>query len=505
MRILNPAIKSYIKLRWGVIDNFLLHPHEAQTMMFNSLISSAQFTQFGKQYDFDKINQLKDFKQAVPIHTYEDMYPYIERMLHGEQNISWRSDINWFAQSSGTTSEKSKFIPVSTESLEEGQYKAGKDVLALYYRNFPQSKLMSGKVLVMGGSHQVNKLNADSFYGDLSAVVLQNLSYWHQLTRTPDLSIALLDDWEEKIERMANATADEDVSYIAGVPTWTSVLLNRIKEIKQTDDILNVWPNLELYIHGGVNFDPYKEQFKDFFPSRPIHYQETYNASEGFFAAQDIVGRDGMLLLLSHGIFYEFMPMEELGKDKPETLSLSEVEMGVNYALVVSTNAGLWRYMIGDTIAFTSLNPYRIKVTGRTKHFINAFGEEVIIENADQAISEASKYTNTNVSDYTAAPIYFSGKENGAHQWLIECEIAEDKKQNFIEILDKTLQNVNSDYEAKRQKDIALRMPEVTFLPKGSFTEWLKSKNKLGGQNKVPRLSNDRKLIEEIIQFLSLK
>lgn len=504
MRIFNPAIKGYIKLRWSAIDNYLLNPIGTQLMTFNNLLSASQFTKFGKAHNFMHINTVKEFKKAVPIHDYETIFPYIERMLQGEQNVLWPSTINWFAKSSGTTSDKSKFIPVSYESLEDNHYKAGKDVLALYYRNFPQSDVMAGKALVLGGSHQINKLNAESYYGDLSAVMLQNLNYWQQLIRTPDLSIALMDEWEEKIELMANATMDEDVTYLAGVPTWTAVLLNKIKEIKKTNNIHDVWPNLELYIHGGVNFSPYVEQFKSFFPYKKIFYQETYNASEGFFAAQDIIGREGMLLFLSHGIFYEFMPMSEMNKPNPETLSLEDVKVGEQYALIISTNAGLWRYMIGDTIVFTSTNPYRIRVSGRTKHFINAFGEELIVDNAEKAIGIASKKCNAHVLDYTAAPIYFSNDGNGTHEWLIECEIDKEKQEEFINTLDMALQQCNSDYEAKRHKNIAMRKPVVHFLPKESFQKWLKSKNKLGGQHKVPRLSNDRIIIEEVKTFLSI-
>jgi len=506
MKILNPALKSYIKLRWSVIDNFLLNPIETQIKTFNSLISSAQYTEIGREYGFGNITKISEFKKEVPVHSYEDMVPYINRMMQGQQNVLWRAPISWFAKSSGTTSEKSKFLPVSNEQLEDCHYKAGKDILALYYRNFPQSKLLAGKALLLGGSHQVNQLNAESYYGDLSAVMLQNMSMLQHLIRTPDLSIALMDEWEEKIDKMAESTINDDVTFLAGVPTWTLVLLNKIREKTGEDDIHKVWPNLELYIHGGVNFKPYEEQFKTYFPSQPISYLETYNASEGFFAAQDLLGtQNGMLLFLNHGIFFEFMPLEEDGKEFPNTLQLDEVELNKNYAIIISTNSGLWRYKIGDTIAFTSLNPFRIKVTGRTKHFINAFGEELIIDNAEHAISEAAKATQVHINDYTAAPIYFSGNKNGAHQWLIECNIKEARQEAFINILDLELQKVNSDYEAKRYKNLALRKPEVLFLEEGTFNRWLKSKNKQGGQHKVPRLSNDRLFIEEILKFAGLE
>ncbi|MBP6456842.1 MAG: GH3 auxin-responsive promoter family protein, partial [Chitinophagaceae bacterium] len=428
--------------------------------------------------------------------------PYIEKMLEGEQNILWHSPITWFAKSSGTTSEKSKFIPVSTESLDDGHFKSSKDVLALYYRNFPQSTIFSGKSLVLGGSHQINQLNKDSFYGDLSAVMLQNMSLIPTLISTPDLSIALMEEWDEKIEKMAEATMQEDVTFIAGVPTWTIVLINKILEKTGKTDLHDVWPNLELYIHGGVNFTPYQQQFQRFFASKSINYLETYNASEGFFAAQDVIGRDGMLLFLDHGIFYEFMPLDEDGKEFPNTLLLNEVIIGVNYALIITTNSGLWRYKIGDTIAFVSTNPYRIKVTGRLKHFINAFGEEVIIENADMAITKAASQFGVNVKDYTVAPIYFGDASNGTHQWLIECDINDADKKDFIIALDENLKTLNSDYEAKRFKDMAMRLPEIIFVPQNTFYNWLKSKGKLGGQHKVPRLSNDRKIIEEVLAVI---
>lgn len=502
MRILNPAIRSYIKLRRSYIEHYTNNPINSQITTFNDLVSSAQFTEFGKKYNFTDINNFKDFKKNVPIHTYEDIFPYIKRMMDGEHNILWPNPIQWFAKSSGTTSDKSKFIPVSDESIEENHFRGARDILAINYNNFPESEFMSGKALIMGGSHKVNQHNDEVFYGDLSAVLMQNMASWQHTVRTPSLDIALMEEWEAKLELMARETAKEDVRYIAGVPTWTSVLLNKIKEQTGENDIHNIWPNLELYIHGGVNFEPYKEQFANFFPSRSINYIETYNASECFIAVQDIVGQEGMLLCTKHSVFFEFMPLEELGKEQPQTLQLDEVELDKSYALIISTNSGLWRYALGDTIAFTSLNPFRIKVTGRTKHFINAFGEELMIENSDHAISVACSKTKALLHDYTAAPIYFTDTENGAHQWLIEVDIAEDQKENFKVILDQELQNVNSDYEAKRYKDLALRKPDITFVENGTFNKWLKLKGKLGGQHKIPRLSNDRKIMEELLAFV---
>ncbi|MBK6819201.1 MAG: GH3 auxin-responsive promoter family protein [Bacteroidetes bacterium] len=501
MNLLNPAFKGIIKLRWSSIDNFLLNPYSTQVMVFNSLIHAGQFTKFGKEYNFQKIDHFKDFKKNVPVHEYDDIRHYIQRMMEGEQNILWNTPITWFAKSSGTTSDKSKFIPVSNESLEDGHYKSAKDVLALYYHNFPQSGILSGKCLTLGGSHEINQLNTDSYYGDLSAVMIQNMSYFTQLIRTPDISIALMQEWEEKIEKMAHSTIKEDVTMIAGVPTWTIVLIKKIFEITGKNNLKDVWPNLELYMHGGVNFTPYVAQFKKLIPSKQMHYLETYNASEGFFAAQDIIDREGMLLFLNHGIFYEFMPMEEYGKKFPDTLQLEDVEVGKNYAIIISTNAGLWRYIVGDTIQFTSINPFRIKVSGRLKHFINAFAEEVIVENADQALAHACKVTNAIVNDYTAAPVYFSDSSNGCHEWAIEFDKPPEDMNRFTHELDAFLQSINSDYEAKRYKDIALRLPIFNVLPIGTFSQWLKSKGKLGGQHKVPRLNNDRNTLEEILSF----
>lgn len=505
MSIISPALKGYFRLRASAIDNFMLNPIDSQKQVFNNIIGSAQFTEYGKKYNFEQINRVKEFRQNVPITDYDDLKPYIERTLKGEQNLLWPSPINWFAKSSGTTSDKSKFIPITKESLDDNHFKAGKDVFAMYMRQFPQSDFLSGKCLVIGGSHQINQLNADSFYGDLSAVMLQNLPLYGQMVRTPELSIALMAEWEEKIEKIASTTIQENVTYIAGVPTWTIVLIKRILEISGANDITEVWPNLEVYVHGGVSFKPYREQFKKFIPSANMRYLETYNASEGFFAAQDDVTRDDMLLFLNHGIYYEFMPLEEYGKEQPETLTLKEVELNKNYALVLNTVGGLWRYLVGDTIMFTSANPYRIKVTGRLKHFINAFGEEVIVDNSDHAIAVACEKTGAVVNDYTAAPVYMTGESNGAHEWIIEFDHLPCELSVFVAEMDAALQAVNSDYEAKRHKDIALRMPIVHRMPKNGFNAWLKDKGKLGGQHKVPRLSNERKYLEDIMPYTTRK
>lgn len=473
-------------------------PIGAQREVLQDLVTHGQYTELGRKYGLDNTFTIRQFKERVPIHDYELLKPYIERMMQGEENLLWNTPVSWFAKSSGTTSDKSKFIPVSEESLEDCHFQASKDVLSLYYRQSEGSDLLTGKGLIIGGSHQISQLNEEISYGDLSAVLLQNTPIWANWIRTPDLSIALMDEWETKIERLAEATITEDVTSIAGVPTWTLVLIKRILAITGKTTLREVWPNLELYIHGGVSFAPYRSQFQQII-GEGCQYLEIYNASEGFFAAQDRLGEEGMLLFLNHGIFYEFLPMEEIGKPQPTTIGLQEVEVGKTYAPVISTNGGLWRYLLGDTIRFTSIYPFRVVVNGRIKQFINAFGEEVVVDNTDQAIRLACEDTGAVLTDYTAAPIYFSQQGNGAHEWLIEFSRPPYDLEIFTEKLDASLQSINSDYEAKRYKSIALGMPSVRALPPGLFNRWLKSKGKLGGQHKVPRLSNERNYIEEIL------
>jgi len=485
-------------MRFWRIKNWSNHPVASQREVLQELVTAAQYTEFGKKYHFSRLFTIKDFKRNIPIQEYEDIKPYIERMMNGEENILWNTPVNWFAKSSGTTSAKSKFIPISEESLKDNHFKGSKDVLTTYYENFPSSDLLTGKALVIGGSHQLSKIDDDIQFGDLSAILMQNSPFWGQWLRTPELSIALLDEWENKIEKLAQKTAEENVTSIAGVPTWTLLLLKRILEIKGKETIKEVWPNLELYINGGVSFVPYREQFEKIIGGK-VNYLEIYNASEGFFAGQQKPDEDGMLLFTEHGIFYEFMPVEEYGKPNPQTIGLKNVITGKNYALVISTTGGLWRYLIGDTIQFTSINPYKIKVTGRLKHYMNAFGEEVIVDNSDKAIAIAAEKTNSVVNDYTAAPVYFCANNNGAHEWLVEFDKEPTNLHQFTVELDMALKNSNSDYEAKRHKDIALRLPIVHALRKGIFTQWLRSKGKLGGQHKIPRLSNERVMLEEIL------
>ncbi len=501
MQFINSLVTWLNFKRLYQIELFKKFPFDAQQEVLIKLINKAKDTEFGKQYDFNSIKTIDDFRNRIPIQDYEGLKPYINRLMKGEQNILWPSEIRWFAKSSGTTSDKSKFIPVSREALEDCHFRGGKDMLAVYTTNYPETGIFSGKGLTLGGSHQINKINNESFYGDLSAILIENLPFWAHFIKTPSQEIALLSEWEEKLDKITSATIKENVTSIAGVPSWTLVLIKYILEKTGKKHLLEVWPNLELFNHGGVSFEPYKEQFKKLIPSEKMNYMETYNASEGFFAVQDYPTRHDMLLMLDYGVFFEFIPMDELEKENPKTLHIGEVEINKHYAVVISTNAGLWRYLIGDTIFFTSLFPHKIKISGRTKHFINAFGEEIIIENAEKALKEACEKTGALIKDYTAAPVFMKDDQKGGHQWLIEFEKEPENPEMFSNLLDQALQKVNSDYEAKRYKDITLDKPLLTIAKKDLFYNWLKNKGKIGGQNKVPRLANNRKYLDELIEL----
>ena len=496
---LNSIVSWLMKKRIHQIELFEKYPHDVQREIFERLLSSAKNTEWGNHYGYSEISTPDEFKRRVPVQKYESISPYIDRMMKGEQNLLWPTEIKWFAKSSGTTSSRSKYIPVSKEALEECHYKGGKDLVALYYHNNPEAALYNGKTLAMGGSSSVNVFRDDSYTGDLSAIMLKNLPLWVEFKRIPDRDLALHDNWEEKIERMAQSTRKENVTNITGVPSWTLVLLKRILEIEGKADIKEVWPNLELFMHGGVSFKPYEPQYRALISGK-MNYYQSYNASEGYFGIQDQNDADDMLLMLDYGIYYEFMPLDELGKDFPKTLELHEVETNTNYAVIISTNGGLWRYMIGDTIKFSNLDPYRIVVSGRTKHFINAFGEELIIENAEEGLDAACKATGATITDYTAGPIYMNDDHPSGHEWLIEFEQEPENLEKFIDVLDQKLKAINSDYDAKRSNDLSMGRPSVRPLPSGTFYQWLKNKNKLGGQNKIPRLSNDRTYLDEILE-----
>ena len=507
MKLLSKAFNWFIEQRLPQLERLIQYPFETQELLFEQLIEKGKGTVFGKEFGFSTIRNIETFKKQVPTFTYEQIYPYIERTLKDEQNVLWPTPIKWFAKSSGTTNARSKFIPVSPEALKECHYKAGKDALTIYIKNYPHSQIFSGKSIGIGGSLYPNSFHpySQTMYGDVSAVIMKNLPFWAQWSRTPSLAVALMNQWEEKIEKIAKITAEEDITCIAGVPTWTLLLLQKVLEIKNKKYIHEIWPTLELFIHGAVSFKPYESLFQTIISSGNINYLEVYNASEGFFAVQDQVHQKDMLLLLDHGVFYEFIPLDEIGKENPKTIGLEAVELDKTYALVINTNAGLWRYQIGDTIKFTSLHPFRIKITGRTKHFINAFGEEVVIENAETAITKACQCTGATIYNYTAGPIYIEKGKRGGHEWIIEFKTPPKGLEKFVAILDKTLQEVNADYEAKRYKDMALTKPVVHAVAEGTFYKWMKKRGRLGGQSKVPRLANNRKYLDDMLSMLQEK
>lgn len=496
---MNALVSFLIKKRLQQVELFRENPRMAQLEVFHHLVQTAQYTEWGRKYGYGAISDPDEFRARVPVQDYEDVKPFVARLRKGEQNLLWPTDIRWFAKSSGTTGDRSKFIPVSREALEDCHYKGGKDLIAFHYQQFPESKLYQGMSLVVGGSSTIEQFRQDAYSGDLSAIIIRNLPMWVEVRRTPVIETALMENWEEKIERMARETMREDVRCIAGVPSWTLVLLHRILDLTGKKNILEVWPNLELFMHGGVSFRPYRSQFEALIPSPTMNYLESYNASEGSFAIQDRYGADDMLLMLDYGIFYEFMPLDEVGKERPRTLLVHEVEKDVPYAILISTNGGLWRYMPGDTVRFTSLRPYRIQVSGRTRSFINAFGEELIVENADRGIEAACQATGAVVNEYTAAPVYMDQNARGGHEWVIEFSTPPDDLERFMHVLDSTMRSLNSDYDAKRRGDMALKAPIAHAVPVGTFYAWMKQRGKLGGQNKVPRLCNDRSIVESLL------
>jgi hypothetical protein len=483
------------------MDLFRKYPAEVQQDTFQKLITKAESTEWGKKYQYPKFSGIADFQSAVPIQQYDDVKSYVDRLRHGEINLLWPGEIKWFAKSSGTTNDKSKFIPVSSESLKDCHFKGGKDVLALYCQKHPETRIFSGKGLTLGGSHKIDNYNNQSFYGDLSAILIENLPFWTDFIRTPSQEVALMEKFEEKLERISVESVRENVTSIAGVPSWTLVMLKYLLKTAGKTNIYEIWPGLELFIHGGVSFTPYREQFNKLIPHESMHYMETYNASEGFFAIQDDPLSEDMLLMLDYGIFFEFVPQEEVHQKNPRALTIDQVDTQTHYALVISTNSGLWRYMIGDTIRFTSLYPHKILISGRTRHFINVFGEEVIVDNADRALKIACDKTGLQVIDYTAAPVYMNENHQGAHEWLIEFVHPPDNADYFAELLDHALMSINSDYEAKRYRNLTLDKPLIHVASTGTFYRWMQEKGKLGGQNKVPRLSNERKYIEELLDI----
>jgi hypothetical protein len=500
-----PSIINWLNVRRiSQIELFKKYPVETQQKTLYQLIAKAASTEWGNKFNYSSITSIGEYQSRVPVQTYEEIVPYVERLRRGESNLLWPGEIRWFAKSSGTTSTKSKFIPMSREALEDCHYRAAKDILAIYTLNKPDTGIFSGKCLTLGGSHKINQFSTDSVYGDLSAILIENAPFWVEIIRTPKQKIALLEDFEQKLDLITKSAANENVTNISGVPSWYLVLIKQILAYTGKSNLLDVWPNLEVFFHGGISFTPYREQYKKLIGSQ-MNYMETYNASEGFFGIQDDPTQSDMLLMLDYGIFYEFIPADKVNSESATAYALGDVEKGVSYAIIISTNGGLWRYMIGDTIIFTSLNPYRFIISGRTKQFINVFGEEVIMDNADKALESACKETYAMITDYTAGPVFMSTCSKGSHEWIIEFEKEPEDINQFIESLDEGLKSVNSDYEAKRYKDLNLVKPLIHSVPKGTFNKWLKVKNKLGGQNKVPRLSNTREYIEDLYLIAGIK
>ena len=496
---ITPLIRPIFSSRLGQLDNYRTQAENLQMQVLQRLTSKAKNTEWGRTHGFADNMGYGAFAASSPVNTYEELKDSIDRMRQGEEDVLWPGAVRWYAKSSGTTNDKSKFIPVSRDGLRDTHYAGGKDAVVWYLRNNPGSRVFDGKALILGGSHAPNYNLKNSLVGDLSAILIENTNPLVNMVRVPGKSVALLADFEEKREKIARMTVNENVSSLSGVPSWMLSVLNRILEITGKEDFTEIWPNIEVFFHGGVAFTPYRKQYERLFPSDRMHYMETYNASEGFFGLQDEPGDVAMSLMIDYGVFYEFIPMDELDRENPTVLPLWGVQTGKNYAMVISTSSGLWRYMIGDTVRFTSVNPYKFVITGRTKFFINAFGEELIVDNAEKGLAEACRVTGAEVLEYTAAPVYMDDNGKCRHQWLVEFTKKPDNLQHFADVLDKTLQEINSDYEAKRYKDITLQKLELVEARKGLFHEWLAMKGKLGGQHKVPRLSNNRSHIDEML------
>lgn len=499
MAFINSILSVFTQKRLAQIDYFKVNPIQVQRDSLQELLTTATDTEYGRKYNFNTILTAEQYRERLPIVHYEDIKDLIVRSMNGEGNLLWPEEIKWFAKSSGTTDAKSKFIPISPTSLENCHFRGSKDVIAIFNKLNPEAQVFNGKTLALGGSSEVSKTNNNCQYGDLSAILISNTPFWANMMKTPDSSIMLMGDWEEKIEKICEITLKEDVRCLAGVPSWFLTLINKILEKTGKNNLHEIWPNLELFIHGGISFTPYREQYQRLLPDSKMKYMETYNASEGFFGLQDDPNDPSMLLMLDYGVYYEFVPISEISKTKPKTLMLEEVEKGVNYAMIISTNGGLWRYMIGDTILFTSTKPYKFKITGRTKLFINAFGEELIIDNATEAMKQACWETGADILEYTAAPVFMGDAKKGAHEWLIEFKTPPTDYELFANILDTELQKLNSDYEAKRL--LSLERLHISIARPNLFNDWLKKKGKLGGQNKIPRLWNDRTHLDELLKL----
>ena len=494
-------IGTFFKPRQKALAKYANEAESIQDKVLKHLLDRASATEWGVKHDYRTIKNYQDFQQRVPVQTYDDIKDYVDHMRRGEKDILWPGNVVWYAKSSGTTNDKSKFIPVSKEGLQSVHYAGGRDAVAYYLQQYPESRIFSGKTLILGGSHSPNYNVKSSLVGDLSAILIENINPLVNLIRVPDKKIALLSDFEEKMEKIARAAMNQDITNISGVPSWMLAVLKRVLELKGTDNLADVWPNLEVFFHGGVAFTPYREQYKQLIRSNKMYYMETYNASEGFFGLQNDPLVPAMRLMIDYGVCFEFMPMDEFDSPNPHVVPLTGVELGKNYALLISTACGLWRYMIGDTVKFTSKDPYKFVITGRTKHFINAFGEELMVDNAEQGLARACRETGAQVAEYSAAPVFMDADAKCRHQWLIEFAVMPDSVEKFASILDNSLQEINSDYEAKRYKDITLQPLEIVVARPKLFHDWLKVKGKLGGQHKVPRLSNSREYIEEMLSL----
>ncbi len=503
MALVTRLINILYSRRRRRIDDFMERPAEVQELQLRRLVEEARNTAFGREHDFAGIWNHTQFARRIDIHDYDTFRPWIDRTRAGEQNVIWPTAIRWFAKSSGTTGSKSKFIPVSDEGLRRCHMRGPYDVAGLTSCLYPDSNVYGGKLLTLGGSHRLEPLagsRARARSGDLSAILIENTPVFARTRRVPRPETALIPDFDRKVQEICRETVGQNVTSFAGVPSWNLVMFQKVLEYTGKENISQVWPNLEMFVHGGMNFKPYRDQYRKIIPSERMKYMETYNASEGFFAIQDDPAADDMLLMLDYGVYYEFVPTHSIGRPDA-AVPLEGVRRGVNYAMLISTCCGLWRYMIGDTVEFTSTAPYKIRITGRTKHYINAFGEELIIDNAETALREACDRTGAEISDYTAAPVYMQDKTKGSHQWVIEFRRRPDDFELFVDTLDKALQQVNSDYEAKRFKDTTLLSPTVTSVPEGTFYRWMESRGKAGGQNKVPRLSNDRSYVDPLLTF----
>jgi hypothetical protein len=505
MSLINSIASWYLKKRIYQIELFIKHPQESQMEVFHRLINTASDTDWGSRHHYHEIQSIRQYQERVPVHSYEGLYPEIERILKGEENVLWPGKIKWFSKSSGTTNDRSKYIPVSEEALNDCHFKGGKDMLAIYLDRRPESQIFAGRGLPIGGSHQVNKLSGNSYYGDLSAVLIQNTPHVFNLFRATSKKVALMGEWEDKIQAMAEEVLNLNITSIAGIPTWTMLLLNKVLDLAgiHQRNILEIWPGLEVYFHGGVSMRPYRKQFEALVPGNQLWFFETYNASEGFFGLQNEPDKEDLLLMLDYGIFYEFIRLEELGNPFPKAYTIGEVEVGVTYAMIISTNAGLWRYLIGDTVRFTSLEPPKIVIAGRTAQFINSCGEELMVDNTERALAFACQQTGATIDNYTVAPIYGESGKPGQHEWLVEFVQAPENQEQFVQFLDQQLQHLNGDYAAKRHRDLGLLTPKLHRLPMGTFYGWMKRRDKLGGQNKVPRLSNSREYVVSILEMMA--